>query len=108
MPPDLHFYPVSDLRKTSARMTDPKIVHPTSEDGIDLLNRFSHWLADVSLEDFPEFGKERRSFLHLWHKLRSPLLVTTPNEAIFKSQEREASAFCQIDCPTLVFVDLYS
>ena len=25
-------------------MTDPKIVHPTSEDGIDLLNHFSHWL----------------------------------------------------------------
>src|ERR1700740_3044475 len=101
MPPDLQFYPVSDLRKTSSRMTDPKIVHPTSEDGIDLLNHFSHWLADVLLEDFPEFGKERRSFLHLWHKLRSPLLVTTQNEAILESQECEASAFSQIDCPTL-------
>jgi hypothetical protein len=59
-------------------------------------------------KDFPELGKERRSFLHLWHKLRSPLLVTAQNEAIFKAQEREAFAFCQIDCPTLVFVDLYS
>ena len=89
-------------------MPDPKIVHPTSEDGIDLLNHFSHWLADVLLKDFPEFRKERRSFLHLGHKLRSPFLVTAQNEAIFKPQEREAFASSQIDCPTLVFVDLYS
>ena len=89
-------------------MTDPVIVHPTSENGIDLLNHFPHWLADVLPKDFPELGKERRSFLHLGHKLRSPLLVTAQNMAIFKSQEREASAFSQIDCPTLVFVDLYS
>ena len=33
-------------------MPDPKIVHPTSEDGIDLLNHFSHWLADVLPKDF--------------------------------------------------------
>ena len=89
-------------------MTDPKIVHPTSEDGIDLLNHFSHWLADVLPKDLPEFGKERRSFLHLGHKLRSHLLVTAQNKAIFKSQGCEASAFCQIDRPTLVFVDLHS
>src|SRR5450756_2862340 len=106
--PDLHFYPVSDLRKAPTRMTDPKIVHPTPEDGIDHLNHFPHGLADVLPEDFPELGKERRSFLHLGHKLRSPLLVTAQNAAIFKSQEREASAFCQIDGPTLVFVDPYS
>jgi hypothetical protein len=108
MPPDFHFYPVSDLRKTATRMTDPKIVHPTSEEGIDLLHHFSHGLADVLPKDFPELGKERRSFLHLRHELRSPLLVTAQNQAIFKSQEREAFAFSQIDCPTLVFVDLYS
>ena len=108
MSPGLRFYPVSDLRKTSTRMPDPKIVHPTSEDGIDLLNHFSHWLADVLPKDFPELGKERRSFLHLRHILRSPLLVTTQNEAIFKSQEHEAPTFPQIDCPTLVFVDLHS
>ncbi len=75
MTPDLHFYPVSDLRKTSTRMTDPKIVQPPSEDGIDFFNHFSHWLADVLPKDFPELGKKRRSFLHLWHKLRSPLLL---------------------------------
>jgi hypothetical protein len=108
MPPDLHFDPVSDLRKTATRMTDPKIVHPTSKDGIDLLNHFSHGLADVLPKDFPELGKERRSFLHLRHELRSPLLVTAQNQAIFKSQEPEAFAFSQIDCPTLVFVDLDS
>jgi len=108
MSPDLRFYPVSDLRKTPTRMTDPVIVHPTSEDGIDLLNHFPHWLADMLPKDFPELGKERRSFRHLWHKLRSPLLVTPQHAAIFKPQEREAFAFSQIDCPTLVFVDLYS
>src|SRR5579864_5907580 len=69
MPPELHFYPVSDLRKAPTRMTDPVIVHPTSEDGIDFRNHFSYGLADVLPKDFPEFGKERRSFLHLWHKI---------------------------------------
>ena len=108
MTPDLHFYPVSDLRNTPTRMTDPKIVHPTPEDGIDHLNHLLHGLADVVPEHFPELGKERRAFLHLRHKLRSPLLVTAQNEAIFKSQECDVSAFSQIDCPTLVFVDLHS
>src|SRR2546426_759899 len=89
-------------------MTDPKIVQPPPEDGIDHLNHLLHWLADVLPEDFPELSKERRSLLHLRHKLRSPLLVTAQNEAIFKSQEREASAFSQIDCSTLIFVDLHS
>ena len=44
-------------------MTDPKIVHPTPKDGIDHLNHLPHWLADVLPEDFPELGKDRRSFL---------------------------------------------
>ena len=89
-------------------MTDPIVVHPTPEDGIDLLNHLLHWLADVVAKDFPELGKQRRSFLHLGRKLRSPLLVTAQNEAIFKSQERKAFVFCQIDGPTLVFVDFHS
>src|ERR1019366_660132 len=69
MPPDLHFYPVSDLRKTSTRMPDPKIVHPTSEDGIDLLNHFSHWLADVLLKDFPEFRKRAPFVSSSWAQI---------------------------------------
>ena len=71
-------------------MSDPKVVHPTPEDGIDILNHLAHWLTDVLSKDFPELGKERRAFLHLRHILRSPLLVAAQNEAIFKSQECEA------------------
>src|SRR5450759_517837 len=100
MSPDLRFYPVSDLRKTPTRMTDPVIVHPTSENGIDLLNHFPHWLADVLPKDFPELGKERRSFLHLGHKLRSPLLVTPQHAAVFKPQEREAVSYTHLTLPT--------
>ena len=70
--------------------------------------RFPHRLADVLPKDFPELGKERRSFLRLRHKLRSPLPVMPEHAAIVKPQEREAFAFAQIDCPTLVFVDLDS
>jgi hypothetical protein len=108
MTPDLHFYPVSDLRKAPTGLTDPKVVHPPSENRIDLLNHFPHWLADMLPKDFPEFGKECRAFLHLWHKLRSPLLIPTQHAAIFKPQEREAFTLSQIYGPTLVFVDLYS
>src|SRR4029077_6879317 len=92
--PHLHFYPVFDLRKAPTGMTDPTIVPPPPEDGIDTLNPRLHGLADVLPEDFPELGKERRAFLHLRHKLRSPPLVTAQNEAIFKSQACEASPFC--------------
>ena len=108
MSPDLHHYPVSDLRKTSARMTDPKVVRPAPEDGVDYLYHRLHWLADVLPEDVSELGKERRLLLHLWRKLRSPFPVTAQDEAIFKTQERKAFAFCQVNCPTLFFVDLHS
>jgi hypothetical protein len=39
-------------------MPDPQIVHPTSEDGIDDLDRLAHRVADVLQEDFPELGKK--------------------------------------------------
>jgi len=61
-------------------MTDPKVVHPAPEDGIDYLYHRIHWLADVLPEDVSELGKERRLLLHLWHKLRSPLPVTAQND----------------------------
>ena len=54
MSPDLHLYPVSDLRKTSACMTHPKVVHPAPEDGVDFLYHRLHWLADVLPEDVSE------------------------------------------------------
>src|SRR5215470_18462445 len=107
MTPNLHFYPVANLREASPRMPDPEIVHPTPY-GIDRLNHRPHRLTDALPEDLPELGKKCRPLLQLGHKLRSPFPVTTQNQAIFKSQEGKASALRQIDYPTLFLVDLDS
>src|SRR5262245_14647205 len=108
MTPNLHLYPVANLREASTRMPDPEIVHPTPQDEIDHRNHPPHRLADMLPEDFPELGKKCRPLLQLGRKLRSPVPVASPTKAIFKSQECEASAVPPIDYPTLFLVDLDS
>jgi hypothetical protein len=95
--------PLSDSSQTSMRAVWPE---PSPADlqqfpaDVSEVSRFScmKFLGVSGVFDYAGLsrGKERRSFLHLWHKLRSPLLVTAQNTAIFKSQEREASAFCRL------------
>src|SRR5215472_2738008 len=107
MTPYLRFYPVSNQREASTRIPNPEIVHPPPQDGIDYLNHYSHWLADMSPEDFPELGKKCLPLLLPGHKLRSPSPGTTQDKAILKSQECETSAFPQIDYSALFLVDLH-
>src|SRR5215475_5349777 len=108
MTPDLRFYPVSYHREAATRMPNPKVVHPSSEYGIDYLNHLAHWLADMLPEDFPELGKKCLPLLLPGHQLRSPFPGTTQDQTILKSQECETSAFPQIDYSTLFLVDLHS
>src|SRR5690242_4561582 len=70
MPPDLLLYPAFDHGEAATRMTDPKVVHPASQDRIDLLDHLPHRLTDVSSEDLLEFGKQRGPLLQLRRQLR--------------------------------------
>jgi len=71
-------------------MSDPKVVHPTPEDGIDILNHLAHWLTDVLSKDFPELGKERVRFFIFAH-IAVALLVAARTRPIFKSRNVKLS-----------------
>ena len=50
MSPNLLLYPVSDKRKAFTRIADRKVVHPTSQDSVDLRDHLRHGLADILAE----------------------------------------------------------
>jgi|SRR6266478_3878372 len=106
MSPNLPFYPVSDKRKTFTRIAYSKVGHPTAKDRVDLLDHPFHRLTDTLSEDLIQLCQQRRPFLQLRRIVGSPLPGTPQNAAIFKAQESEASALCQIDVSALLFVYL--
>jgi hypothetical protein len=65
MPPDLLLYPAFDHSKTNTRMTDPKVVHPATQNRIDFRNHSLDGPADVLSEDLPEPFKQRCPLLQL-------------------------------------------
>src|ERR1051325_8918218 len=83
VPPDLLFYPSFNHREASARIANLKVIHPTAQDRIDLLNHFAHRLADVAPEDLPEFCEQRGPLLQLWRIVGSPHSITALNATIF-------------------------
>jgi hypothetical protein len=46
-------------------MSDPKVVHPTTQNRIDFRNHNLHGPADVLSEDLPELFKQRCPLLQL-------------------------------------------
>src|SRR5260370_26846998 len=89
-------------------MTHSKVIRPPTQDRIDLVDHLPHWLADVSPEDLPQLCKQRCPLFQLRRVIRPPHPVTAEDATIFKAQERETSAFRQVDHSTLVLVDLDS
>src|SRR5664279_606803 len=89
-------------------MADPKIVHPTTQNRIDLLNHILDGPADMLPEDLPELFKQRYPLLQLGCIVRSPLPLKAQYTPIFKTQESEALSLRQIHHPTLVLVDLHA
>src|ERR1035438_2482219 len=106
MLPDLLLYPALDHGKTRTRMSDPKVVHPATQDRIDFRNHSLDGPADMLPEDLPELFKQRCPLLQLGRIVGSPLLLKTQHTPIFKTQECKALPLLQIHHPTLVLVDL--
>src|SRR5664279_1258453 len=73
MLPDLLLYPALDHGKTRTRMSDPKVVHPATQDRIDFHNHILDGPADMLPEDLPELLKQRCPLLQLGRIVRSPL-----------------------------------
>src|ERR1035438_3222099 len=105
MPPHLLLYPAFDHSKTNTRMTDPKVVHPATQNRIDFRNHGLDGPADVLSEDLPELFKQRCPLLQLGCIVRSPLPLKAQYTPKFKTQESEALSLLQIHHSTLVLVD---
>ena len=86
-------------------MTDPKVVHPTTQNRIDFRNHILHGPADLLSEDLPELFKQRGSLLQRWRIVWPPLPPKAEDAPILKTQESKALFLSQIHHPTLVLVD---
>src|SRR5664280_765015 len=106
--PDLHFYPPFDHCETGTRMTDPKVVHPATQNRIDFRNHIFDGPADMLAEDLPELFKQRCSLLQLGRIVWPPLPLKTHYTPIFKTHESEALSLLQVYHPALLLIDLNS
>src|ERR1700679_3628565 len=106
MPPHLLLYPAFDYSKTNTRMTDPKVVHPATQNRIDFRNHSLDGPADVLSEDLPEPFKQRCPLLQLGRIVWPPLPLKAENAPKFKAQKSKALSLLQVHRPTLVLVDL--
>src|SRR5260370_12658964 len=89
-------------------MTDPKVVHPTTQNRIDFHNHILDGPADMLSEDLPEFFKQRCPLLQLGRIVWSPLPPKAQYAPVLKTQESKAPkalSLLQIYHPTLVLVD---
>jgi hypothetical protein len=86
-------------------MTDPKVVHPTSQNRIDFRNHNLDGPADMLSEDLPELFKQRCPLLQLGRIVGSPLPPKAQYAPILKTQEAKTLSLFQIHHPTFVLVD---
>ena len=86
-------------------MTDPKVVHPTTQNRIDFRIHILHGPADLLSEDLPELFKQRGSLLQRRRIVWPPLPPKAEDAPILKTQESKALFLSQIHHPTLVLVD---
>ena len=88
-------------------MTDPKVVHPATQNRIDVRNHNFDGPADMLSEDLPELCIQRCPLLQLGRVvLWPPLLPKAEYAPILKTQKSKALSLLQIHHPTLVLVDL--
>jgi hypothetical protein len=87
-------------------MTDPKVVHPTTQNRIDFRNHDLDGPADMLSEDLSELFEQRCPLLQLGRIVWPPLPLKAEYAPILETQESETLSLFQIHHPTLVFVDL--
>src|SRR5450759_806402 len=86
-------------------MTDPKVVHPATQNRIDFRNHDLDGPADMLSEDLPELLKQCCPLLQLGRIVWPPLPLKAEYAPKFKTQECKALFLFQIHHSTLVLVD---
>jgi len=86
-------------------MTDPKVVHPATQNRIDFRNHDLDGPADMPPEDLPELFIQRCPLLQLGRIVWPPLLPKAEYAPILKTQKGKALSLLQIYHSTLVLID---
>src|SRR5579863_8107232 len=87
-------------------MTDPKVVHPATQNRIDSFNHDFYGPADMLPEDFPELRIQRCPLFQLARIVWPPLLIDAEDAPIFNTQNSQALSLLQLHHPAVGRVDL--
>src|SRR4029434_10939266 len=106
MVPNLLLDPVSNVREAPARMANRKVLHPATQNRVDLRNLLADWPGPMAAENLLERAQQRRPLLHPRGAKRHPSVSPTANPTEVKAEKSEALALREVHPPTLLLVHL--
>src|SRR5438445_10622140 len=106
MVPNLLVDPVSNVREAPARMADRKVLHPATQNRVDLRNHLADWPGPMAAENLLERAQQRRPLFHPRGAKRHPSVSPTANPTEVKAENSEALALREVHPPTLLLVHL--
>src|SRR5262249_15630825 len=102
----LLLHPVFDEAETSTGVAKGKVVHPAGQNRVDELHHPPYRLRMEATEPVFELAQQDGALRELGRIIRLPLALQAPYAPQLKAQESEALSFCQVNVPTLLFVDI--
>src|ERR1700674_4568478 len=106
MVPNLLFDPVADVREAPARVADRKVLHPATQNRVDLRNHLADWPGPMAAENLLERAQQRRPLFHPRGAKRHPSVSPTANPTEVKAEKSEALALREVHPPSLLLVHL--
>ena len=86
-------------------MADRKVVHPTSQNRVDLMNHPIDRLGTRVSEDGLETSQQGGPLFHLGRIVRPPVALTAPNATELKTNKPKTLPFGEINQTAFVFVE---
>src|SRR5712691_3810367 len=106
MVPNLLLDPVSNVREAPARMADGKVLHPATQNRVDLRNHLADWPGPMAAENLLERAQQRRPLFPPRGAKRHPSVSPSANPTEVKTQKSEALALREVHPPSLLLVHL--
>src|SRR5437899_3922489 len=106
MVPNLLVDPVSNVREAPARMADRKVLHPATQNRVDLRNHLAEGPGPMVSENRLERAQQRRPLFHPRGAKRHPSVSPTANPTEVKAEKSEALALREVHPPSLLLVHL--
>src|SRR5260370_37017909 len=89
MVPNLLFDPVSDVREAPARVSYRKVLHPATQNRVDLRNHLADWPGPMAAENLLERLQQRRPLLDSRREQRHPSVSPAANATELQSDKSE-------------------